>query len=631
MSQNVDPYTEIEAADALGLVTGAMNEAERFSTSYVQKVEARYRAYRGIAEARKSGQEIEAWRSNLTTPYILQTIEGMIATMLDPNPRWEVKPRPQPFEPIEVILARTSGGRIASAALEWAMQNDDFHLKQRPFMQQDLIAGKTVAKIVWKTMKTRRTVLTPSESQILNQYGTVVSTFPTTEEKEKLITTFDGPTMIVRDVRDFFRPESAIGVDDAAWVIDRSWETYQCLKDKERAGLYRNVDEVKNAQNTQLAQQYTDREQLLRGQERTSGLIEVLEYWTNDRVITVAARTVVLSDIPNPYRNGRKPFVICSALPDAFQMDGISVVESLGQIQEYLWSMQNQRLDNIKIMNNHVTLIRSDVDDADSFEFFPGAQWFVEDTEQVKQLPVDPTLGEMTIQTEQLLKGDLQNIMGGLPMAGGVSSGTIDQQTATGMNIITGIAQKIIQARKQHYAWAFAQVGEQFLGLMGQMMRRDRVIQVVGKSGAEALLIVNPLDLQGDFDVQVNVLDDVMLQGERRSSAQALMQAAAGVAPLTHLNMDAFVENLLDAYDIRDKPKYFAPAPGTAGAAQAPGAQAPPQPGEGTPSAQNIQESTSAPVPTPAGNGLTAPPSPQVAQAAQASPGAALAPAGRQY
>src|SRR4029077_11727082 len=93
-----------------------------------------------------------------------------------------------------------------------------------------------------------------------------------------------------------------------------------------------------------------------------------------------------------------------------------------------------------------------------AFEFHPGAQWFVEDPAQVSTLPVDPNVGNITLQREQLIKGDLQNIMGGLPMAGGVSSGSIDQQTATGMSIITSIAQKIIQARKQHHMWAFSKV-----------------------------------------------------------------------------------------------------------------------------------------------------------------------------
>jgi len=78
------------------MVVGAQEQAEQFSQSYVDKVERRYRAYRGMAELRTDSAD--AWRSNLTTPYILQTIEGMIATMLDPNPMWKVDPRPQPFD-----------------------------------------------------------------------------------------------------------------------------------------------------------------------------------------------------------------------------------------------------------------------------------------------------------------------------------------------------------------------------------------------------------------------------------------------------------------------------------------------------------------------------------------------------
>ena len=212
-------------------------------------------------------------------------------------------------------------------------------------------------------------------------------------------------------------------------------------------------------------------------------------------------------------------------------------------------------------------------------------------------------------------------------MAGGVSSGTIDQTTATGMSIITSIAQKIIQARKQHYTWAYEQVGEQFLQVMGQMMRGDRAIQVMGKEGNRRLMLLSRSTLQGDFDCKINVMDDVMLQGERRASAQAMMQAAAGVAGLTPVNMKAYMENLLDAYDIRDKPKYFMPDPGTAGAAGQP--QVPVQ--TSTPSAENVQQAQTQAPPVPGmAPGLTARPDPQVAAAAQASSGSALAPAGRQ-
>ncbi len=75
---------------------------------------------------------------------------------------------------------------------------------------------------------------------------------------------------------------------------------------------------------------------------------------------------------------------------------------------------------------------------------------------EIVSLKIDPTVANITLQAEALLKGDLQNIMGGLPMASGADSQTIDQQTATGVSIITTIAQRLIQARKQHYLWAYA-------------------------------------------------------------------------------------------------------------------------------------------------------------------------------
>ena len=94
----------------------------------------------------------------------------------------------------------------------------------------------------------------------------------------------------------------------------------------------------------------------------------------------------------------------------------------LAQLQEYLWTLQNQRIDALRLLTNVITLIRSDVDDPDAFEFFPGAQWIVEDPGQVGQLEIDPTAAQITLEAESLIKGDLQNMLGGLPMAGGADS-----------------------------------------------------------------------------------------------------------------------------------------------------------------------------------------------------------------
>src|SRR5215471_10562461 len=561
------------------MVLAALDGVESFQTSWVNQVEKRYRAYRGIAEQRQA--KSQAWRSNLTTPYLLQVVEGMLATLLEPEPNWRVEPRPMPGEPLQDILNRGQSGKVASSMLQYAMDEDEFQFKQRPFMQQDLIAGMTVAKVVWAYESKEMNRLVPIEMEVADDFGTVVDRYMSSEEQQQQVCMRDGPSMIVRDVRDFFWPEAAKSVDDAAWIIDRSWETFDQLKAKEAAGLFEGVDDLKESRNV-ASSEYSEREKSLWNRERNEGLIEVLEYWTDERVITVGGRSVVLASRDNPLRIKRKPFVVCSAMPDAFQMVGLSVIEALAQLQEYLWTLQNQRLDALRLLTNVITIIRSDVDDPDSFEFFPGAQWIVEDPGQVSQLQIDATAAQITLEAEGLMKGDLQNIMGGLAFAGGTESGLSNaQQTATGMSIVTSIAQRIIQARKQNYMWAFAQIGKNFLGMMGQMLREERIITQMGQGGSQQLLAIHPLHLQGEFDVQINVMDESAIKQERMSESMALVNMAAQLVPLgVPVNMKPFVEDVLKAQGIQDTDSYFTSAPqGPQPGAPAP---APPQ-APGTP------------------------------------------------
>jgi len=556
---------------------------QAFHNAWTEKIERRYRAYRGIAEQRQ--ENTPSWRSKLTTPYILQVVEGMLSTILDPKPKWEVDPRPLPGEPLEEILARRQSGRVAGAALQYAMDADNFPLKQRPFVQQDLIAGITVAKGVWAYEARDMNRLVPIDVEVTDDFGTVHDRYTTTEESEQHTVMRDGPSMIVRDVRDWFWPEGAKSVDDAAWIIDRTWMTYDELEQRAKAGFYKNCEELKEARNDQATYDYNDREQLLWSQRRNANLIEVLEYWTDDRMITVGGRKVVLDSRPNPFRIKRKPFVVCSGLPDAFQMVGISVVESLAQLQEYLWTLQNQRIDALRLLTNVISIIRSDVDDPDSFEFYPGAQWIVEDPSQVTQLQFDPTAAQITLEAESLIKGDLQNMMGGLPFAGGAESVMqgAGGSTATGMSIVTSIAQKMIQSRKQSYMWAFSQMGELFLGMMGQMLREERTISMVGAEGKQQLMQIHPLDLQGDFNVNVNVADESTIREQKRSETMALMNLVASVGPAIGMDLKPVMEMVLESYGVQNTDQFFPPPPPQA----APGA---PPPGGTPPGAAGIQQ-----------------------------------------
>ena len=563
-----DLYTQEKTAGPVELVVKAVERAERdYHDAFIQKVEARYAAYRGLSDQPQSSSssDEEDWHSEVTTPYVLQTCEGMLATMLEPNPRFNVQPRPKPDEPLDEILRRIVEVDAIEDLIRYAMERDHFAERQRDFMQQDMIAGISVLKDYWTTEHRDITQLVPEQIDIEDEYGNVVESITThKEEVTKGAIYRDDACCEVVDVRDFFWPGQAPNVDKAEWLVHRTWETLASLKRKEKDGYLRNVSKLQEAETSQKNSEITKREMRLRNLDRTQYLHEVLEYWTPERVITVGDRTVLLRDRPNPLWNGRSPFIVCASMPDAFQIPGFSVVEALAQLQEMLWTLQNQRLDVVRMLANLITLIRSDVDDPEAFEWAPNAQWFVEDPGQVATLDVNPQAATITIQAEEMLKGDLQNIMGGLPYASGADSTTIDQQTATGVSIITTIAQRIIQARKQHYLWAFAKLGKNFLLLYQQFLRDDRVVKVLGVNGAAAYKQVSPLDIQGDFDVMIDVTSDSLMRQERRAEANSLLQIAGTLAPImaqlgTPLNMKAFMDKTLDAYDILDKERYYLP------------------------------------------------------------------------
>ena len=624
-AENVDPYTQIENADALTLVVQAVMKCERdYHNRFVEKVEKRYLAYRGLLQDSdtqgSSSDPTEQWRSQITTPYVLNTCEGMLATMLEPRPRFDVQPRPRPEEPLDQVVARIQSIDAVEDTLTYAFDRDAFAGKQRPFMQQDMIAGLSVLKAYWRTEKRDVSKLGSHTLQIADAFGQVydnVTVYQEQEPEETLIV--DDACCEVVDVRDFFWPGVSPNVEKAEFLIHRTWETYQSLQRKVGDGFYdyENVDKLKwNASTSSVpkASDITAREMRLRHVDRTWQLIEVLEYWTPERVITVGNRAVVLKDRPNPLWMGRMPFIVCSGMPDAFQIPGLSIVEALAQLQEMLWTLQNQRIDVVRMLANVITLVRSDVDDIESFVYEPNAMWLVEDPGQVGTLPISPEAAQITLEAEGLLKGDLQNIMGGLPMNSGVNSQTVDQSTATGVSIITTIAQRLIQARKQHYLWAYAALARHFLLLYQQFMRDDRVVRIVGAPGAQAYKTITPIEIQGDYDVTIDVTADSLMRQERRAEAQSLMQMAGQLQPIfaqsgAPLNLKAFMEKTLDSYNVTDKERYFMPTPQTAPGAPAPGGPPGPPgppgvPGQGGPPGM---PGATGPAGPPGSMGVTAP------------------------
>jgi hypothetical protein len=152
--------------------------------------------------------------------------------------------------------------------------------------------------------------------------------------------------------------------------------------------------------------------------------------------------------------------------------------------------------------------------------------------------------------------------------------------TATGVSIVTNIAQAILSRRKLQYQKAYGKMGQMFLELDQQFLDEERIVEVLGDEGAKRFYEVGPLDIQGVYDVALEISGESMMRQERRAENQALVTMATQAAPVMQqlgypLQLRRFWERLLDSYGIADKATFFAEEQGAAdqGMGTPPGAE----------------------------------------------------------
>lgn len=579
--------------DALSRALGYFRESEEKHSEFVQKVEARYKAYRGVLDRVSDAAQ---WTSKLHPPYIQHIVETTLASMVEDRIRFRIRPRVtlELIHDPEASKRSKEGARAHQILFDWQIRQSRFNEIQRPFCLQNAIAGLTVAKTFWTTDRQRRRRLKRVEEPVLDHYGMPVTgpdgapmSVTKMVEANGEVVVYDGPTTEVRDVRDFGWHEAAVSLERSRYVWDRVWLSPEEVRDAVSAGAFgpevggwAEKEISASLATSSQKDMYAYREQELFSQDRTKDLVEVVEVWDTLRreVTTFANRSALLSHKPFPFWHEQPPFVVCSTQPDLFRIPGVSQVEKISHLQTMLWDLQNQRIDNLRLINNAIFLFSFDAEDADQYTFEPGARWPVEDPTQVNMWSPNVIPAEVSLGAEALMKGDLQNLSGGFPFASGTDSQTVDQKTATGASIVSSLAQRSVNLARAQLNMAWGRVGEQRMLLNQQFLRTATVVPVVGLDGEEYAETVTPELLAGDFSFEMEPSSDALMKQEDQAAAQGMLQTIVSIVPVVSalaqagaakmINIDAFVEDFLKAFGKEDTDRYFASqAPPSVGAA----------------------------------------------------------------
>lgn len=549
--------------------------------AFVDRYEKNERAYEGIL---RPSSDAAAWKHQVHPRYGLELVETVIANTVEMGLRMKCTPSPH----AQVTLPEAQQLLAQAQTVEYLLRHehraDKFDFKQRPLYLTAAIGGRGILKGGWnfveRTVRRQGVTDVPVYDDQENYIGSTPQI--TTIEHDQVFR--DHSTTEVVDPRDFIVHPSTKSLNPydaggAQHLFHRQWYSMEQLRMLEASGFFKNVEYLADAKS--YSNEYDTRDSRVFNLDPQKDLLEVLEYWCfkNGELNRsyIGNRAVVLrGEEKDPFWHGGYPFVVCSTMPQPFSITGISEVELIAELQEIMWELMNQRLDNIELINNAIYLIRSDFEDPDSLIAHPGAKWMVESPDQVEMLTPPYQLAQISMEAEALLKGDLQNVTAAAPFAGGADSATVDQKTATGASIVMGAAQARLSFKKFTIQQGLVEEAEQRIKNCQQFIDPNYLVHAVGKDGAPFFFGLNPLDIQGDFIFELEPMGESTMRQEKRAEATQFFQTALAAAPAmavtqSPINLAELFRWYADHWDIPDAERFLSASPAALGAASLPG------------------------------------------------------------
>jgi hypothetical protein len=286
-------------------------------------------------------------RSNVPMPVVMEAVETLL-----PQAHMAFFSEPQPFllEPKGITPAVCA--RSMAKIVSWAMDETGFEEEIRKTLKSCLLYPVGVVKYGWKkcTVTERKYVKGEQDSVA-------------TEEKDHEISV---PTFENVDVRKILVDPFTHSHDirNAAFVIQQSYITANDLVELAEAG-YKNVPSKRELAAILAARTEATKDSMLamrantwrenkasepteqRSADPLKQPLELLEYWTNDRVITVLQRCIVIRNEANEF--GEKPFFSCTFIdfPNCFY--GMGVAKLLEGEQRFQTGVLNAWVDSLSL------------------------------------------------------------------------------------------------------------------------------------------------------------------------------------------------------------------------------------------------------------------------------------------
>lgn len=316
----------------------------------------------------------------------------------------------------------------------------------------------------------------------------------------------DCPRMVNVPIRDFFIDPTATTLENARYMGRRFLTTKEDLKSFEVVDFdkstpektvykkkYKNLGRVKGT----TGDQQTDKEQkdMFYGSTLTNAnkeQVEVIEYWTEDKVISIANREIVIEEAENIFKaqdrengsehpRGLLPFACLRDYVDGSLFYAKGEIDFIADQQELLNDITNQNIDSITYsLNQMYTLDPAYADKIEEVENIPGA---VYPFEAGALQPIDqrPIPGD-AFNERMNIKNEIRETTA----SNEIVKGTTQDSNATATEIqaqIAGAGQRMGLKVTQIEDEGFHQLARLVFRMVQLFVSEPMMVRVVGRDG----------------------------------------------------------------------------------------------------------------------------------------------------
>lgn len=529
---------------ALKLVIQDTELAERFPLS--KTVASQWTAaddlYRAYVNA-------EAWpnskllKSALPMPVVMEAVETLL-----PQAHMAFFSAPQPF----VLEPKGKTSPDAATAMShlamWAMDQAGFQEEIRKMLKSGLLYGTLIGKEGWATSvhSDRKYSTAPDGTAVITNKERSVS--HPTFEYVSLRNTLVAPDTNCQDIQ------------TSRFVVHQKFIDSMQLDDLGDTGDYKNVptraqlksalsdseftkDSLQALKYARFREQQTELTTNPASADPLKRKLELLEYWTPDRVITVLQRTIVIRNEANPF--GRLPFRSCCFVDVLDSFYGYGVAQLLSGEQALQQGILNRWVDGLSLSMNPMFLRKKGIG-GKSQNIMASIGAVINDDGELEQIKVNDISQEAMNAIEA--SRDRASRRVGSNSGSNLSTGQL--RTAEGVNAVTGD----VQVKLQYFIETFAKLVfipaiQSFIQLTKDNLEPEEMKAILSDKDEKALQQIDVMDIyNGKYSV--DVLSSVKLSGRRAMAAM--------ITPISQLiGQPSFMQQLQQQGKNFDMARFF--------------------------------------------------------------------------